>query len=357
MKISPLKDWLSDEKPIIISGPCSAESFEQLMQTAICLKDIENVKVFRAGVWKPRTRPSKFEGVGDIGLEWLKEVRKETGLKTAVEVASQLHVEKALKANVDMLWIGARTVVNPFLVQNIADTLKGVDIPVMVKNPLHPDVDLWIGALERLNKSGIDKLIAIHRGFFFYKNHDYRNQPMWEIPIELKRLVPELPVFCDPSHISGKRDNIFRISQKAIDLEMDGLMIETHIKPDEALTDANQQITPKELKNIINKISIRTKRKENESINSTIDKFRLEIDKLDAELLDILQKRMNIVDEIGKYKKNNDITILQIERWREMYLQRMDIGKNMGYNVDFLKKLLKLIHQESIRRQENIFEE
>jgi chorismate mutase len=352
--IIPLNEWLpTDSFPLVISGPCSAETREQVIGTARKLAAIPQVKVFRAGLWKPRTRPSAFEGVGDIGLEWLTEVQQETGLLTAVEVARPEHVEACLKHKVDILWLGARTVVNPFSVQELSEVLKGVDIPVMVKNPLNPDIALWLGALERLNKSGIHKLAAIHRGFYYYHHALYRNQPMWEVPIELQRRVPGLPVICDPSHISGRRDLLLPVSQKALDLEMAGLMIEAHTDPDHALTDANQQITPEALSELIASLVVRQSRG-NPEFETMLQMLRREIDKMDAELLDILSKRMKIVDEIGQYKKENNITILQKQRWSEIFFDRLNLGSRIGLRHEFLLQFLQLIHEESILRQEEI---
>lgn len=357
--IIPLKEWLpTSDFPLVISGPCSAESFDQMMNTAKKLAAIPQVKVFRAGLWKPRTRPSSFEGIGNIGLEWLTEIKKQTSLLTSVEVARPEHVEACLKHKVDILWIGARTVVNPFSVQELAEVLKGVDIPVMVKNPLNPDISLWLGALERLNKSGIRKLVAIHRGFYYYHHALYRNQPMWEIPIELQRRVPGLPVICDPSHISGRRDLLLSVSQKALDLEMAGLMIESHTDPDHALTDANQQITPEDLSILISSLIVRQSKGSTE-FETRLEILRREIDKMDAELLDILSKRMKIVEDIGQFKKENGITILQIQRWNEIILDRLNLGSRMGLSREFVLQLLQLLHEESISRQETImgFEE
>lgn len=352
--ILPLSDWLPHHaKPLVISGPCSAESREQLLSTARSLVQIPQVRVFRAGIWKPRTRPSKFEGVGSEGLEWMKEVKRETGLLTTVEVARPEHIYEALQMDIDILWIGARTVVNPFSVQELAEVLKGVDIPVMVKNPLNPDVKLWLGALERLNASGIRKLIAVHRGFYYYKHSVYRNQPMWEIPIDLQWQVPGLPVICDPSHICGKRELLQGVSQKALDLGMDGLMIESHIRPEEALTDADQQITPEVLAVILKNLTVRQYTGSKE-FQTKLEHLRHEIDKMDAELIDILSKRMKIVDEIGLYKKDNNITILQIRRWSEIIYDRLNLGVKAGLPKDFLLKMLQLVHKESIRRQEEI---
>ncbi len=354
LDILPLSEWLpTGGKPLIIGGPCSAESYEQVMGTARKLAALNQVKVFRAGLWKPRTRPSSFEGVGEKGLEWLTAVKRETGLLTAVEVAHPAHVEACLSHNIDILWLGARTVVNPFSVQELAGVLQGVDIPVMVKNPLHPDVGLWLGALERLNHAGIQKLVAVHRGFYYYHHALYRNQPMWEIPIELQRRVPGLPVICDPSHICGRRDLLLPVSQKALDLEMAGLMIESHIDPDHALTDASQQLTPEDLGILINALVVRQSTG-NKEFESKLEKLQREIDKMDAELLDILSKRLKIVDEIGQYKKENNITILQIKRWRDIFYDRLNLGSRMGLSQDFLFKLLQLLHEESILRQEEI---
>ena len=354
LDIIPLSDWLpTGNFPLVISGPCSAETREQVLVTATRLAAIQQVKVFRAGLWKPRTRPSTFEGVGNAGLEWLTEVQKSTGLLTTVEVARPEHVEACLKNKVDILWLGARTVVNPFSVQELAEVLKGVDIPVMVKNPLNPDISLWIGALERLNKAGIRKLAAIHRGFYYYHHALYRNQPMWEIPIELQRRIPGLPVICDPSHICGRRDLLLQVSQKALDLEMAGLMIESHADPDHALTDANQQITPAELGILINALVVRQS-KGNPEFETRLEILRREIDKMDAELLDILSKRMKIVEEIGQYKKENNITILQIKRWNEIISDRLNLGSRIGLSSEFLLQFLELLHEESISRQEKI---
>ena len=354
LDIIPLSKWLpTGNLPLVISGPCSAETHAQVMDTARKLSAIPQVKVFRAGLWKPRTRPSAFEGVGEVGLQWLKDVQQETGLLTAVEVARPEHVEACLKNNVDILWLGARTVVNPFSVQELSEVLKGVDIPVMVKNPLNPDISLWLGALERLNQAGIRKLAAIHRGFYYYRHALYRNQPMWEVPIELQRQVPDLPVICDPSHISGRRDLLLQVSQKALDLEMAGLMIESHCDPDHALTDANQQITPSELERLLGSLIVRQTRG-NKEFETKLEMLRREIDKMDAELLDILSRRMQIVDEIGQYKKENNITILQIRRWSDIIFDRLNLGSRIGLDREFLLQMLQLVHEESIRRQESI---
>lgn len=355
LHIIPLSDWIDTQgKPLVIAGPCSAESEIQMLETARRIAEIPQVKVFRAGLWKPRTRPGEFSGVGEKGLPWLSLVKRETGLKTAVEVADALHVEQALKHEVDMLWLGARTVVNPFSVQAIADALRGVDIPIMVKNPISPDIKLWLGAIERIYAMGLHKIVAIHRGFHYFEKSIYRNAPMWEIPIELKRLIPELPIIVDPSHICGRRDLLEVIAQKALDLEMDGLMIESHFDPERALTDAAQQITPAALMNMINQLVIREKRGSIDFENK-LEELRTEIDKLDGELLQILAKRMEIIDEIGEYKNKNDITILQMKRWAGIIEDRLSIGTHLGLEEAFLKQLLSLMHEESIRRQTIIF--
>jgi len=351
LDILPLHDWLPCQvTPCIIAGPCSAESEEQVMTTARALAAIPNVKVFRAGIWKPRTRPGSFEGVGSVGLNWLKQVREETGLKTTVEVANPHHVEEALKHGIDILWIGARTVVNPFSVQEIGETLKGVDIPVMIKNPLNPDLKTWLGAIERINAMGVKRIIAVHRGFSFFQSTPYRNAPMWEIPIELKRMCPDLPMIVDPSHICGETTRLLPTAQKALDLEMNGLMIEVHIRPQEALTDKKQQITPQQLQQLISGLVIREESGEQEFQN-VLEKLRSEIDKLDQEMIEILARRMNVVGEIGKYKKMNRITILQLKRWRQVIHERVRAGEELGLSREFLMKLLQALHEESIQRQ------
>lgn len=346
--------WNPEEFPLVIAGPCSAESEEQVLRTAHQLAEIPEVKVFRSGLWKPRTRPGDFEGVGEKGLQWLEKVKAETGLMTTVEVARPEHVALALKHGVDILWLGARTVVNPFVVQELAEAMKGVSVTVMVKNPIIPDLKLWIGALERVYAAGITHLLAIHRGFHYFEKSPFRNAPMWEIPIELKRLVPQLPIIVDPSHICGRSDLLQAVSQKAIDLEMDGLMLEVHENPKAALTDAAQQITPETLKLLLKNLILR-KRTGNPDFESRLESLRTEIDKLDGELLQILAKRLEIIDEIGDYKRDNNITILQMKRWAGIITDRLSIGTNLGLDETFLRKILNLIHKESIQRQTNIF--
>ena len=357
IEILPLKDWFPlDDFPLVISGPCSAESREQVMATAMEVAKIPQVKVLRAGLWKPRTRPGEFEGVGEEGLKWLVDAKRVTGLMTTVEVAEPAHVELALKHGVDILWLGARTVVNPFSVQAIAEALKGTHVPVMVKNPVSPDIKLWIGAIERVSSAGITKIVAIHRGFHYFNKSPFRNAPMWEIPIELKRTIPNIPIIVDPSHICGRRNLLQEVSQKAFDLEMDGLMIESHINPSVAKTDAAQQVTPVELKNLIDSLVIRS-RDGNPEFQSKLEELRTEIDKLDGELLDILSKRMEIIKEIGDYKIENDITILQMKRWAGIIEDRLSIGTSLGLDKEFLLNLLKLIHTESIKKQEERFKQ
>lgn len=353
-EIQPLSDWLGlYDRPLLISGPCSAESRNQVLETARALSKIPQVKAMRAGIWKPRTRPSFFEGVGEKGLKWLQEARDETGLKVAVEVAIPSHVAQALNYGIDILWVGARTTGNPFSIQELAEALQGVDVPVMVKNPLNPDLKLWLGAFERFNQAGIKKLAAVHRGFHCFDDGPYRNHPRWEIPIELKRLVPQLPIICDPSHICGNRHMLGEVSQQALDLEMDGLMIETHSDPDAALTDRNQQISPLALANILFGLTIRIE-KGNLALGNVLEELRLQIDRIDLQLIEVMARRMGIIRQMGEYKRDHNITILQIERWRELINTRLDIAAEYGLDREFLLKLLQLVHNESIRMQAEI---
>jgi len=354
--ILPLKQWLgAGHRPVIISGPCSAENKRQVLSTAKALAKTGVVNVFRAGLWKPRTRPDAFEGVGAAGFPWLKKVKDETGLPVCTEVATPEHVEQCLQHGIDVLWIGARTTVNPFSVQEIAAALKGVDIPVMIKNPVNPDLKLWMGAIERLNQSGIKKMIAIHRGFYSFEQAPFRNDPIWEIPIELMRLCPNLPIICDPSHISGNAFLIEVVCQKAMDLEMDGLMIESHIDPKVALSDKEQQITPAELEKLVAQLIIRDNITDKNDFLEKLKELRYEIDKLDAELIQLLSKRMSIIDQIGHHKKDNNITILQIQRWNNIVRECLEMGDKGGLNREFLIRLLQIIHEESIQRQTEIF--
>ena len=354
LDILPIDKWFNTNgKPLIISGPCSAESEEQLLNTGRELAKISEVKIIRAGIWKPRTRPDIFEGVGEIGLKWLIKLKEETGLKTCVEVATPQHIDACLKNDIDILWVGARTTANPFSIQELADNLKGVDIPIMVKNPLHPDLKLWIGALERFNQVGITKLAAIHRGFYTYEKTPFRNLPMWEIPIELKRLVPNIAVITDPSHICGNRELLQSVSQKAMDLAMDGLMLESHINPSVALTDASQQLEPKDLKILLNNL-VHRQEFGTEDFENLLEKLRFDIDHIDQELLTILTRRMHKIEEIGYYKKENNITVLQMDRLRQMMLSRLKVGKDLGLDSKFVLKLLQLVHKDSIQIQTKI---
>lgn len=355
LNIQPLSSWITPvNQPLLIAGPCSAETEDQLVATAHLLKATGKVTALRAGIWKPRTRPGEFEGIGRIGLEWLKRAKAETGLPTAVEVATAKHVEEALAAGVDILWVGARSTANPFTVQEIADALKGVDIPVMVKNPVNPDISLWIGALERINNAGVTKLAAIHRGFSSYEKSAFRNEPMWDIAIHMKTLAPHLPIICDPSHISGNRDLIAYVSQKALDLDMQGLMIESHIDPSVAWTDAKQQVTPKALSDLIDNLTLRKPETSNAQVNDKLSELRSNIDKIDDLLIQKIAERMKIAEQIGTYKKDNNITILQVNRWDEILTKTVNYGKALKLNPDFTEKLLELIHTESIRRQTEV---
>lgn len=355
LQLQSIKTWLPHgNRPLIISGPCSAETESQTITTCKQLAATGKVHALRAGIWKPRTRPGLFEGVGEIGLSWLVAAGKETGLPVTTEVATAAHVEAALKAGVDILWVGARTTVNPFSVQEIADAVKGVDIPVMVKNPVNPDLELWIGALERLNKAGITKMAAIHRGFSSFEKGPFRNAPMWELAIELKTRIPELDIICDPSHITGARDLISFVSQKALDLDMAGLMIESHITPDAAWSDAKQQVTPQALDKILDHLIVRTASSDNKSFKDTLTALREQIDQLDDDIMHKLSSRMKISEKIGHFKKENGVTILQVNRWEEIIHTRVAMGLAMGISEGFSKEFLKLVHNESIQIQTEI---
>ncbi|MBN2682365.1 MAG: bifunctional 3-deoxy-7-phosphoheptulonate synthase/chorismate mutase type II [Bacteroidales bacterium] len=354
LEIKNFSTWFNEPAkiPFVISGPCSAESFEQLLETAKEIAANGKVCALRAGIWKPRTRPGSFEGVGVKGLKWLSEAGKITGLKTITEVATPKHVEQAIAQKIDCLWIGARTSSNPFSVQEIAEALTAIDIPVFVKNPVNPDINLWIGALERINKAGIIRLGAIHRGFYPFEKTVFRNIPKWELPIELKLLFPNLPVICDPSHIAGNRQFLREISQKALDLNMDGLMIECHINPDEALSDANQQISPNELKKLLEDLVYRKADSENRQFLEILDQLRNQIDSLDSQLLELLGRRMDIVEKIGEFKRKNDITILQLRRWENILKTRTEWGQKLGLDNELIKQMLEIIHKSSIKKQE-----
>lgn len=359
MHFEAIHTWLpAIAQPLIISGPCGAESFEQLRFTAKQLKEINRVSLFRAGVWKPRTRPNAFEGKGEEALKWLVDIKNEFGFKITVEVANAQHTELVLKYGIDVLWIGARTTVNPFSVQEIADVLKGVDIPVMVKNPIHADLQLWIGAIERVYNSGISKIAAIHRGFHPDSYRDgktkYRNKPLWQLPIELRTLFPDLPIICDPSHISGNRELIPSVAQKALDLGMNGLMIEAHYNPEIALSDAQQQLTPLQLDELVSKLIIRNESCEDEVVTNKLSQLRNMIDEIDDDLLNILKKRMQVIEEIGGYKKSLNITIFQLERWQEILRTRSQWADKIGIPRQHVEKIFQLLHEESIRIQNGL---
>ena len=350
------RKWLDDlqlNHPVVIAGPCSAETEEQVLKIAHSLKNTD-VSFFRAGIWKPRTRPGMFEGVGALGLQWLQRVKEETGLKTATEVANKDHVKLALEHDIDMLWIGARSTVSPFIIQEIADELEGTDKIILVKNPVNPDLPLWIGALERLQRAGIKNLGVIHRGFSTYEKTKYRNIPEWQLAIELQNKFPNLPLICDPSHITGKRDLIFDVSQTALDLNFDGLMIETHCNPDAAWSDAAQQITPEQLIKIMANLRIRNTSVNEKNYVSQLGDLRSRIDIIDDQLLDLLKKRMDIADEIGALKKTNNVAILQNTRWHEILGKMILEGEQRNLSEEFVIQVFKAIHQESINRQERV---
>lgn len=349
------KQWYKGPHPYIMAGPCSAESEEQLLQTVDGL--VKNgYTTIRAGVWKPRTRPNSFEGVGSIAFDWIKTVKEQYNVKFAIEVASPAHVELALKNNIDILWIGARTTVNPFNVQEIAESLKGVShTPVLVKNPINPDLNLWIGALERISNIGIEKIGAIHRGFSTYQESKYRNIPLWQIPIDLKSRYPELLLLCDPSHIAGKRKLLFEIAQKAMNLNYDGLIVESHITPDKALSDPKQQLTPSDFHQLIQQLSIRQAAFPDESLKHELDNIRDEIDETDKELLEVLARRFELVRKVGKYKKENNVAIFQLERWNTILQNRPEWGAPFKLKKEFIEELYKVIHDESIKVQTELY--
>jgi len=355
-EIVPIVNWFTAKLgvPVIIAGPCSAESEEQVYLTAREISRNRMVKIFRAGIWKPRTRPNSFEGVGVKGLKWLHRIKDEFGLLTLVEVANPRHVELCLKHNIDMLWIGARTTSNPFSVEELARCLNGIDIPVFVKNPTNPDLNLWLGAIERFCKQGIRRIAAVHRGFYPFEKTALRNIPKWELVIDLKRQLHNLSVITDPSHIAGNPKYIESISQKALDLEMDGLMIECHINPSEALSDAEQQITPAELSTLLDNLIYRRTSVDSSGSMGQLEQYREQIDSIDNQMIELLAQRMKIVDKIGRYKSKNNITILQLRRWEKIIATRTELGNSIGLGEGFILKLLQLIHKESIQRQVDI---
>ena len=355
LDLLPLSTWLkSGKRKLIIAGPCGAESEEQVLETAKGIVSSGKVSLFRSGVWKPRSRPGSFEGKGEDALKWLNRVQNEIGLPVAVEVANAEHVELALKYGIDVLWIGARTTVNPFSVQEIADALKGVDIPILVKNPVNADLALWVGALERINRAGIKKLGAIHRGFHTSLHTQYRNAPMWEIAIELKATCPGLPLICDPSHISGRRDLIHDVAQRALDLDMDGLMIESHRDPQNALSDAEQQLTPSALNALLEKLVVRETSIGDAGFEHMLSTLREVIDEIDDEIIQALSRRMQVVERIGEFKHAHGVTILQIERWLEILRTRTEAGESLGMDKDIVVELCQLLHKASIRRQTEV---
>ncbi len=356
-EIQSMKDLMQtkwSKRPLIISGPCSAETEEQMLETATRLAKTGKVDILRAGIWKPRTKPGLFEGIGTKGLPWLANAKKITGLPITVEVATAKHVQDALQFDVDMLWIGARTTVNPFSVQEVAEALRGVDIPVLIKNPINPDLELWTGGIERLQKVGIRQVGMIHRGFSSYGNTEYRNAPMWHLPIEMKRRFPEMPLICDPSHICGNRTMLQSIAQKSIDLDFDGVMIESHIDPDKAWSDAKQQITPERLTEMLEALVWRHENTDEKEFLTALATLREQINQLDDELMTILGQRMKIADKIGEYKKNNNIIILQTSRWNEILEKAYRKGDQLGLSKEFITKYFDAIHLESINHQNNI---
>jgi chorismate mutase len=346
LNLKPLNLPGSDNRPLVIAGPCSAETEEQVMETAKALAN-KGIKIFRAGVWKPRTKPGGFEGMGEEALPWLQRVKKETGMLIGTEVATPKHVEAALNAGLDMLWVGARTSANPFAVQELADSLKGVDIPVFVKNPVNPDIELWVGALERINGAGITRLAAIHRGFSSIDQKLYRNAPMWHIPIELHRRYPNLPIVCDPSHIGGRRDLVAPLAQQAMDMGFEGLIVESHCNPDCAWSDAKQQVMPDVLNFILDRLVVRNTKESTESLNI----LRQQIDELDNRLMELLTKRMRISREIAAYKKEHSMAVVQTARYSEILDKRAAQGVLCGMDADFIKSIYEHIHEESVRQQ------
>ncbi len=356
MIIDPLHNWFSsNNKTNLITGPCGAESFEQLSKT---IEDLNKFKIspsfFRAGVWKPRTRPNSFEGKGEEALKWLAELKQTYNQKIIVEVANAQHAELALKYNIDALWIGARTTGNPFSVQEIADVVKGKNIPILIKNPIHTDLQLWLGAIERFSNNGIKQLAAIHRGFHVYGKTKYRNKPFWNIPIELRTVLPNLPLLCDPSHICGNTELIPQVAQKALDLGFDGLMLESHFNPNIALSDANQQLTPLQLHGLLNNLIIRKVKINLSDKKNTLQELRNLIDEIDEDLLNLLKKRINTISQIATYKKENNIAIFQLERWQEIIRTRAQLADKLGLSRQHVEKICQLLHEESIKHQNNL---
>jgi chorismate mutase len=354
MVMSLTIDNVWNVRPFISAGPCSAETEEQVLATARAVAENNNVVAFRAGIWKPRTRPGSFEGIGAKGLPWLKKVKEETGLFTMTEVANARQAEDALQFEIDIIWIGARSTVNPASVQEIANALRGTQIPVLIKNPINPELELWSGAIERIASSGVQRIGLVHRGFSVFGNTDFRYAPMWHIPIEMRRRYPDLMMICDPNHICGRRNILRDVSQKAIDLDFDGLMIETHIDPDNAWTDKKQQVSPALLDELLQSIVWRNERTDAQTFNTALEALREQINQVDYELLELLSRRMKISEEIGKYKKNNKITILQTARWNEILQKEIARGAALGLSPDFIKQYLEAVHLESINHQNDV---
>ncbi len=344
---------LENIRPTVIAGPCSAENRDQVFATAKELKKNKKIKYFRAGLWKPRTRPNSFEGVGSKGMVWLSEVQAELGIPVMTEVANAEHTELALKHGLDAVWIGARTTVSPFSVQNIADALKGTSMPVMVKNPMHADLGLWLGAIERFSSSTSGEVAALHRGFSNFTQHKYRNAPMWELPIGLKSELPDVSLFCDPSHICGNTDLLGFVAQKAMDLGMDGLMLETHVLPEQALSDSTQQITPSQLSELIDGLEIRSSLKDSSS-DIDLSALRIQMDSIDEQLMELLSGRMDIAKQMGEFKKEEGLTVLHLERWREIVRTRMNWSKELGLSEEFILRVLEQVHKESIKVQTDV---
>ena len=352
-----LKPVFPDQKrPVIIAGPCSAETEEQTLDTAHQIAKLGNVSYYRAGIWKPRTKPGGFEGVGRVGLSWLRTVKEETGLKTATEVATAAHVYEALKHGIDLLWIGARSTVNPFTVQEIADALQGADVPVLIKNPINADLELWLGAIERIQKAGIERIGVIHRGFSHFGQTQYRNTPLWQLPIELMRRLPGITIIGDPSHICGNRHGLSDVAQQALDLNYTGLMIETHRDPTVAWSDAKQQVTPERLKEMLHNLVVRVPDNGDETYQQKLEQCRREINILDDQLLQLLGSRMNVCERIGQVKRDNQVSIFQPSRWNDILQKAITQGQNSGLSEDFVTAILRAIHQESINRQNAVMQ-
>lgn len=355
LDILPPSQWYPGlALPLIVAGPCSAESERQLCETATQLASTERVNVFRAGIWKPRTRPGSFEGMGEPALKWLEKVKAETGLLVATEVITPTHVSMALDHGIDMVWLGARTTPNPFFVDQLAAQLARAGIPVLVKNPVNPDLDLWIGAMERLNRAGVRKIAAVHRGFYPYVQSNLRNIPKWELAIDLKSRLPNLPILCDPSHIAGNASLVADIAQYALKISFDGLMVEVHSSPAQALSDPKQQLSPQMFGAMMSSLTFPAQTSANKAYMGFIEQTRIRIDSIDAQILELLSNRMRLVEQIGQYKRNNNVTVVQRERWEEVYRSRTELGKSLGLSEEYVKRLLELVHKESIKRQADI---